>query len=62
MGGWSITGEGIAGAIIYALLFFCTVAMYIYKRCKSSLPCQSMATIFYVGLPTFMLCLFSLLF
>ena len=53
--GWSIKDENIAGIAIYSVVFFFTIGMYAYKRYKTALPCQSMSTIFYIGLPSFML-------
>lgn len=45
----------IAGAVLYGILFVFTLGMYIVKRRKTPVPLQSMATIFYIGLPIFML-------
>ena len=45
----------IVGAVLYGILFVFTLGMYISKRRKTPVPLQSMATIFYIGLPIFML-------
>jgi len=45
----------ICGIVFYSILFVCTLALYIYKRLKYALTVRQLATLFYIGLPVFML-------
>jgi len=51
---WKADATHIVGACLYSILFFVTLGMYIYKRVRYGLPFQQLSTIFYIGLPIFM--------
>jgi len=51
---WEASTIHIIGAVFYTLLFFGTLAVYIIKRLNTSVSLQQMATLFYIGLPIFM--------
>jgi len=52
---WDFAPIQIVGICLYALLFLTTLGMYIYKRMNASVPLQQMASVFYIGLPIFMI-------
>jgi len=51
---WDINAIQVVGIVLYSLLFFGTLALYIFKRFNTSVSLQQMATLFYIGLPVFM--------
>jgi len=52
-GEWELSTVHIVGIALYAALLIPTIIMYVFKRCKYSLPCMQLSTIFYIGLPVF---------
>jgi len=52
---WEIMPIQIIGIVFYALLFITTLIMYIIKRHVAAVSLQQMATLFYIGLPVFMI-------
>jgi len=52
---WKISAVRIVGIAFYAILFATTLVMYILKRRNTSVSLQQMATLFYIGLPIFMI-------
>jgi len=52
---WDVAVIQIIGVVFYALLFVGTLVVYIIKRHVTSVSLQQMATLFYIGLPVFMI-------
>jgi len=52
---WVVTAVHVVGMVFIAILFIATVVVYIIKRLNTSVSLQQMATLFYIGLPIFMI-------
>jgi len=52
---WDVAVIQIIGVVFYSILFIGTLVAYIIKRHVTSVSLQQMATLFYIGLPVFMI-------
>jgi len=52
---WISSPIHIAGIVLYSILFAVTLILYILKRYRYAMSLRQMSTLFYIGLPVFML-------
>jgi len=57
---WTVRAVDVCGATLYFVMFAAIVANYLWRLRFNTILCKSLATVFYIVLPIFLLCKSSL--